>query len=51
MYNEYILQTNNNLLNEIDKNEQKNLKINKKIQELFLPYMLYLQILLSNNTE
>ncbi len=50
MYNEYILQSDINLLNEVDKNEQNNLKINKKIQELFLPYMLYLQILLSNNT-
>jgi hypothetical protein len=49
LYNEYIIQCDNNLLNEVDKNEQKNIKINKKIQDIFLPYMLYLQILLSNN--
>ena len=51
MYNEYILQTDSSLLNEEDRNEQKNLEINKKIQNIFLPYMLYLQILLSNNSE
>jgi hypothetical protein len=49
LYNEYIIQCDKNLLNEVDKNEQKNIKINKKIQDIFLPYMLYLQILLSNN--
>ncbi len=51
LYNEYILQTDSSLLNEEDRNEQKNLQINKKIQNIFLPYMLYLQILLSNNSE
>ena len=51
LYNEYIIEYDNNLLTEVDKNEQKNIKINKKIHELFLPYMLYLQILLSNNPE
>jgi hypothetical protein len=49
LYNEYILQYNDNLLNEVEKNEQKNIRINKKVNEIFLPYMLYLQILLSNN--
>ena len=39
----------NNVLSEVDKNEQKNIKINKKVHDIFLPYMLYLQILLSNN--
>jgi hypothetical protein len=51
MFNEYILQTDTFLLSEEDKNEQKNLQINKKIQNIFLPYMLYLQVLLSNNSE
>jgi hypothetical protein len=37
--------TNNNA----DLALQKNLRINKKIQEVFLPYMLYMQILLQNN--
>jgi hypothetical protein len=50
LYNEFILQYNDNLLNEVEKNEQKNIKINKKVHEIFLPYMLYLQILLSNNS-
>jgi hypothetical protein len=51
LYNEYIIQYDNNLLTEVDKNEQKKIRINKKIHEIFLPYMLYLQILLSNNPE
>ena len=49
LYNEYIVQCNDNILSEVDKNEQKNIKINKKVHDIFLPYMLYLQILLSNN--
>jgi hypothetical protein len=49
LYNEYILQSESNLLSEEDKNEQKNIRINKKVNDIFLPYMLYLQILLSNN--
>jgi hypothetical protein len=49
LYNEYIVQSNDNILSEVDKNEQKNIKINKKVHDIFLPYMLYLQILLSNN--
>ena len=50
LYNEFILQYNDNLLNEVEKNEQKNIKINKKVHEIFIPYMLYLQILLYNNS-
>ena len=49
LYNEFILQYNDNFLSEVEKNEQKNIKINKKVYDIFLPYMLYLQILLSNN--
>jgi len=50
LYNEFILQYDSNLLKEVDKNEQKNIKIDKKVHEIFLPYMLYLQILLSNSS-
>jgi len=50
LYNEFILQYDSNLLNEVEKNEQKNIKINKKVHQIFLPYMLYLQILLSNSS-
>jgi hypothetical protein len=49
LYNEFIVQCNETILSEVDKNEQKNIKINKKVYDIFLPYMLYLQILLSNN--
>lgn len=51
MYEEYIIQSDPSLLSNEDKNNQKNLLINKKIQNIFLPYMLYLQILLSNNPD
>jgi hypothetical protein len=47
--NEFLIQSNPTILNESDLNKQKNLIINKKIQDTFLPYMLYLQILLQNN--
>jgi hypothetical protein len=50
LYNKYIVQCDDNILSEVDKNEQKNIKINKKVYDIFLPYMLYLQILLSNNS-
>jgi len=52
LYDEFIIQTNsNNLLSEQDLNKQKNLLINKKVQNTFLPYMLYLQILLQTNSD
>jgi hypothetical protein len=51
IYEEYIIQSDPSLLSNEDKNNQKNLLINKKIQNIFLPYMLYLQILLSNNPD
>jgi len=50
LYNEYIVQCDDNILSEVDRNEQKKIKINKKVYNIFLPYMLYLQILLSNNS-
>ena len=51
MYDEFILESNPNELSNEDKNKRKNLIIEKKIQNTFLPYMLYLQILLNNSTE
>ncbi len=51
MYDEFILQTDPSLLSEQDINKQKDLIINKKIQNIFLPYMLYTQIILQSNTQ
>jgi hypothetical protein len=48
MYEEYILQSKPILLNNEDKLKQRNLEINKKIQDIFMPYMLYLNIMLQN---
>jgi hypothetical protein len=48
LYEEYIAQTETQLLSKEDANNQKNILINKKIQNIFLPYMLYLQILMTN---
>ena len=51
MYMEFILEANPDELSNEDKNKRNNLIIEKKIQNTFLPYMLYLQILLGNSTE
>ena len=48
MYDEYILQLTPDKLNNLDKNRLKNLIIEKKIQDTFIPYMLYLRVLLQN---
>jgi hypothetical protein len=48
MFDEFILKMNPSELNNNDKNRLKNLMIEKKIQNIFTPYMLYLQILLQN---
>lgn len=48
MFDEFILKMNPSELNNNDKNRLKNLIIEKKIQNIFTPYMLYLQILLQN---
>lgn len=48
MYNEFILQLEPDKLNNLDKNKIKNLIIEKKIQNTFTPYMLYLRVLLQN---
>jgi hypothetical protein len=44
----YIMKANHNILSNEDLNLQKNLLINKKIQDTFMPYMLYMQIILQN---
>jgi len=51
MYNEFIIESNPNELSNEDKQKRNNLIIEKKIQNTFLPYMLYLQILLNNSSE
>jgi len=48
MYNEFLLENDSSQLSNYDKNKRNNLIIEKKIQNTFLPYMLYLQILLGN---
>jgi len=48
IYEQYIVQINGNILSNEDKLLRKNLEINKKIQDIFLPYMLYLNIMLQN---
>lgn len=48
---EYIYQTNTELLTNEDKIKQKQIKISKQIEKVFTPYMLYLQIILENNLE
>lgn len=51
MYDEFIIESNPNELSNEDKIKRNSLIIEKKIQNVFLPYMLYLQILLNNSTE
>jgi len=48
MYDEYILQSKTEILSNQDKLVQKNLIINKKVQDIFMPYMIYMNILLQN---
>ena len=48
MYDEYIVQSKTEILSNHDKLVQKNLIINKKVQDIFMPYMLYMNILLQN---
>lgn len=50
LYDEYILSLPESRLTCEEKNKQKNIIINKKIQEIFLPYMLYLQVILHNKS-
>lgn len=48
MYDEYIIQSKTEILSNHDKLVQKNLIINKKVHDIFMPYMLYMNILLQN---
>ena len=48
MYDEYILQSRTEILSNHDKLVQKNLITNKKVQNIFMPYILYMNILLQN---
>lgn len=50
MFNEFILKLDPNELSNEDKNQRNSLIIEKKIQDIFIPYMLYLQIILNNST-
>ncbi len=47
--NKYIMNVDINLLSSTDKLRRKKILIDKKIQEVFLPYMLYMQIILNSN--
>ena len=49
LYEHYILQIPTNLLTNEYKNKQKNIQINKNIQKIFLPVMLYYQIIMQNS--
>lgn len=49
LYDIYILKVDSTILSQEDLLYQKNLRINKYIEKLFLPYILYLQIHLQNN--
>ena len=49
IYEHYILQIPTELLTNEYKNKQKNIQINKNIQKIFLPVMLYYQILMQNS--
>lgn len=46
---EYILQTSYDELTNEDKIKQKHIKISKQIDKIFMPYILYMQIILLNN--
>lgn len=50
MYDEFILKIEPSELKNVDKNRIKSLLIEKKVQDTFYPYMLYLQILLQNSS-
>ena len=49
LYEHYILQIPTDLLTNEYKNKQKNIQINKNIQKIFLPVMLYYQIIMQNS--
>ena len=49
VYDEYILNANNNILCNEDIIKRKNIEISNKVHKLFLPYMLYMTVILQNN--
>ena len=49
MHDEFIFNIDTNLLSSEDRIKQKQLKIDKKIQEIFTPLIQYYQIILQNN--
>jgi hypothetical protein len=49
MKDKYIEHIDSMTLNNVDLTLQKTLRINKHVQDVFMPYMLYMQILLQNN--
>lgn len=50
-YDEFILDIDPSELSNHEQNERKKIIIQKKIQNTFMPYMLYFQILLNNSNE
>ena len=49
LLDKYIMQTEPSILSHEELQLRKKLLINKKIQDTFMPYMLYMQLLLQNN--
>jgi len=49
MLDQYILQLDSTMLKNQDLDLQKKLLINKHIENVFMPYMLYMQIMLLNS--
>jgi hypothetical protein len=49
LHDMYILQLDPTMIKNHDQNIQKDLLINKKINDTFLPYILYMQIMLRNS--
>lgn len=49
LLDEYIINLPNNVLSHEEQRKQELLKINKKIYNTFVPYMLYMSILLQNS--
>lgn len=49
LHDQFILQVDSNIIKNQDLNLQKKLLINKHIEDVFLPYILYMQIMLQNS--
>ena len=48
LHDQFILQVDSNIIKHQDLNLQKKLLINKHIEDVFMPYILYMQIMLLN---